>query len=153
VRERIRQAWVRAPFIGRAFRLVWGATRAWFVAWAALFALQGALPAALVYLTRGLVNTVAAAIQGGDEASIRAALVIVILMAAATLLSLAARSAGIWIQANLEEQLRNRVVDLVHRKSAEVDLAFYEMPSFYDHLHRARGEAWNPTNRAAARDG
>lgn len=143
MRERIRQAVVRAPFLGRAVRLVSGIGGPWFAAWGGLFALQGILPAVLVYLSRDLVDALTRAIQRGDGAAIRAALVIVGSMAAASLASLAARSAGIWIQANLQERLRDRVVDLVHRKSAEVDLAFYEMPDFYDHLHRARHEAWS----------
>jgi ATP-binding cassette subfamily B protein len=30
---------------------------------------------------------------------------------------------------------------LIHRQSLRADMAFYEWPEFYDHLHRARGEA------------
>ncbi|MCB0212804.1 MAG: ABC transporter ATP-binding protein, partial [Anaerolineae bacterium] len=33
------------------------------------------------------------------------------------------------------------MTDLIHRQSTAVDLAFYETPDYYDHLHRARSEA------------
>ena len=39
------------------------------------------------------------------------------------------------------ELLKDHITALIHQKSADADLAFYESPDFYDHLHRARDEA------------
>ena len=39
------------------------------------------------------------------------------------------------------ELVQDHIAGLIHRKSISADLAFYESPDFYDHLHRARDEA------------
>jgi ATP-binding cassette subfamily B protein len=39
------------------------------------------------------------------------------------------------------ELLQDHITSLIHEKSVAVDLAFYEMSDYYDHLHRARREA------------
>ena len=38
-------------------------------------------------------------------------------------------------------RIEDHISGLIHEKSVNVDLAFYETPDFYDHLHRARAEA------------
>jgi len=48
-----------------------------------------------------------------------------------------------WIGTAQSELIQDHITDLVHAKSASVDLAFYETPDFYDHLYRARGDASN----------
>src|SRR6185437_14394759 len=50
----------RARDLPRTLRLVWDAAHLWTVAWAALLLAQGGLPAATVYLTRWLVDTLVA---------------------------------------------------------------------------------------------
>jgi ATP-binding cassette subfamily B protein len=52
-----------------------------------------------------------------------------------------ARSAVNWIRLVQSELLQDHINGLIHQKSAEADLAFYEFPDYYDHLHRARSEA------------
>ena len=42
----------QAPYIPQTVRLVWQATGMWMVAWLALLIVQGALPVAVVYMTR-----------------------------------------------------------------------------------------------------
>jgi len=39
------------------------------------------------------------------------------------------------------ELVKDYVTSLVHQQSIRLDLAFYDSPDYYDHLHRARGEA------------
>jgi len=39
------------------------------------------------------------------------------------------------------ELLQDHITSLIHEKSVAVDLAFYELSDYYDHLHRARAEA------------
>jgi ATP-binding cassette subfamily B protein len=46
-----------------------------------------------------------------------------------------------WIRAVQSELVQDHITSLIHEKSVAVDLAFYDLPEYYDHLHRARGEA------------
>jgi ATP-binding cassette, subfamily B, bacterial len=54
--------------------------------------------------------------------------------------------------ADLVKEAQSRVVtdhvsDLIHAKSVEVDLAYYENPAYHDSLFRAQEEApWRPTS-------
>src|SRR5262249_4515579 len=65
----------------------------------------------------------------------------VVFMAAIQLGSEVLRVAIGWVRAAQAELLRDHIHLLIHRKSIEVDLAFYESSDFYDHLHRARADA------------
>ena len=44
----------------KALRPVWDGARGWTLAWGALLIIQGVLPAATVYLSRGMVNALVA---------------------------------------------------------------------------------------------
>ncbi len=46
-----------------------------------------------------------------------------------------------WARTAEAELVQDHISGLIHRKSIAADLAFYESPDFYDHLHRARDEA------------
>jgi ATP-binding cassette subfamily B protein len=51
------------------------------------------------------------------------------------------RSAAVWVRTQQSELVQDHITGLIHRKSVEIDLAFYDSPDFYDRLHRARNEA------------
>ncbi len=126
----------------RALKLAWAAARGWTALWAGLLALQGLLPVSSVYLTRPLVNRILAAIKaGGTWESIRSAAVIGVLIAAIALLSEALRSATVWVRTHQSELVQDYITAMIQRKSAEIDMAFYDSAEFYDRLHRARSEA------------
>ena len=46
-----------------------------------------------------------------------------------------------WVRTVQAEYVQDHISALVHAKSVAVDLAFYESPEYYDHLHRARDDA------------
>jgi ATP-binding cassette subfamily B protein len=88
------------------------------------------------------VNRIVAAVKtGGTWESLRPAVAIGILIAAIALLSEILRSATVWVRTHQSELVQDYITALIHRKSAEIDLAFYDSPEFYDRLHRARSEA------------
>ncbi len=123
----------------QALALIWQAARGWTIAWTALLVAQGLIPVATVYLARPLVDSVLAAIR--THGNLRPALLYAVLMAAVLLATEALRIAGTWVRTAQSELIRVQITELVQRKSAAVDLGFYETPEFFDHLHRARGEA------------
>jgi len=122
--------------------LVWAAAPRWTAAWFVLLVVQGLLPAATVYLTRALVNSLVLVVDShGDWAAIRPALLVALLMALVMLLSQLLGSLAGWVRTAQGELVADHIAGIVHRQSVRLDLAFYDSPVYFDHLHRARSEA------------
>jgi ATP-binding cassette, subfamily B, bacterial len=142
IADKFRHAASQLPYLPRALGLVWHASRGWTIAWLALLIIQGLLPAASVYLTRALVNSLVAVVSsGGDSATLAPALLLALLMGLVMLLTQMLSSTTTWVRTIQGELVRDHITSLVHRQSARLDMAFYDSPDYYDHLHRARAEA------------
>jgi ATP-binding cassette, subfamily B, bacterial len=139
VLERLR---AEAHHLPRALALVWRASRWMVIVWVALLILQGIVPVAVVYLTRALVNRLAEAVRAGvawDNAG--PTLFMVGILAGILLAAEILRGVSNWVRSAQAELVQDSIAGLIHEKSVAADLAFYETPEFYDHLHRARAEA------------
>lgn len=122
--------------------MVWKAARGWTAAWIAVLSIQGLLPVATVYLTRAIVNQLVAAIRGGGSPdSLRPLIFTAALMGAVLLVTEALRGIARWLRTAQSDLVQDYISSLIQEKSASVDMAFYESPEFYDHLHRARTDA------------
>src|SRR5262249_2889541 len=142
VSAKLPKALAQLPNVPRALQLVWRAAKPWTIAWIGLLVVQGLLPAATVYLTKFVVDSVLFAIKAGASwPNVRKVLILVAVFAGVMLLVEIARSTINWIRTVQAELLQDHINQLIHEKSASADLAFYEFPDFYDHLHRARLEA------------
>ena len=140
--SRFRKLAAQFPYLPRALRLVFAAAPRYASLWVVLLAVQGLLPVATVYLTRSLVNALVAAIRSPSPlAESRHALLLIGVMALLLVISEAARVFAAWIRTAQAELVQDEINRLIHRKSVEVDLAFYDNAEFFDHLHRARSEA------------
>ena len=140
--EKFRRALAQLPYLPRALALVWAAARRWTVAWAVLLVVQGLLPVATVTLTRSLVDSLVAGLGAGASwANFRPTLLLAILMAGIMTLGELLRSAAGWVRTAQAELVKDHIHAQIHKQSIAVDLAFYEMPDYYDRLHRARNDA------------
>jgi ATP-binding cassette subfamily B protein len=137
IKAKVLKARERLPYFYRGLGLVWNVARPWTIAWLVLLVLQGLLPAATVYLTKLLVDSVVDAVSGRPAR----VLWFVLMLAAVMVLIEIVRASINWVRAVQGELLQDHVVGLIHEKSVAVDLAFYELPDYYDHLHRARAES------------
>jgi ATP-binding cassette subfamily B protein len=134
--------WSRLGDLARAFRLIWTAAGRWTAGWFGLLLLRGALPAALVYLTKVLIDRAAAAVGAGlSWAAAEPVLVPALLMAGALLLTEVIKAVQTWVQTAQTELLQDHVATLIHEKAGAVDLAFYESPMYYDLMVQANGQA------------
>ena len=77
----------------------------------------------------------------GDVRALRPALVSAALIAVVLLLTELLKSISNWVRTAQSGLVQDYITALVHRQSLAADLAFYDSPDFYDHLHRAREEA------------
>lgn len=125
-----------------ALALTWSAARGWTVAWAVLLSVQGLLPVALVYLTRGLVNSLVAVSGAGPNwPSLRPLVLQGVLLAGVLLLTEALGRVLGWVRTVQAELLQDHIHRLIQDRAVAADMAVYESPEYYDHLHRARGGA------------
>ena len=136
--SKMRKALAQLPYLPRALKLVWEVARPWTITWIVLLIVQGLLPAAIVYLTKLVVDGVVVALRNGSS---RAVLFPLLLLGGVLLLMEVVRNAINWVRTVQAELLQDHITSLIHEKSVAVDLAFYEMSDYYDHLHRARAEA------------
>jgi ATP-binding cassette subfamily B protein len=138
-RDRLARAWGQLPFLGRGLRLIWRAAPRWTLAWAILLILQGVLPVAIVYLTRALVDSLVVVVENWpDQEALSRTLIFIALMAIVLVIREVLRSTSSQVRTAQSELVRDYISGLVHQKSMEIDLAYYDMPEYYDQLYRAR---------------
>lgn len=130
--------------IASVWRLIWDSTRYWTVLWLGVLVVLGVLPLATVGLTKALVDSLIGNLKSGlTAANVRPVLIFGALMVAAALLTEVLQSILEWVRTQQGELVRDRISSMVHCKSVEVDLEFYESPEYYDRLYRARDDAQN----------
>ena len=140
--SKLQKALAQLPHLPRALSLVWEVGRPWTVAWIVLLIVQGLLPVAFVYLTKLVVDALIIALRiGGSWPAMRNVLTLVLVLGGVLLLMEVVRNAINWVRTVQAELLQDHITALIHEKSVTVDLAFYELADYYDHLHRARTEA------------
>ena len=140
--SKLRKALAQLPNLPRALALVWQAARPWTIPWVLLLIIQGLLPVALVYLTKLFVDALILTLRSHDDlAPIRSALTVALMLGGVVLLMEVVRHTINWVSNVQAELLQDHITALIHEQSVTVDLAFYELSDYYDHLHRARAEA------------
>ncbi len=129
-------------YLPQTLRLIWTAAPGWTLAWVILLVVQGGLPAATVYLTKLLVDSLVVTIEArGSWESVQLTLILAGLMAGIILLTEFLQSASEWIRTAQTELIQDHIRAVIHTKSTAVDLAFYESPDYYDRLHRVQNDA------------
>ncbi len=132
------------PYLPQAFGLVWQASGTLSVCWFGLILAQALLPIASVYLTRYLVNGVAALLgRGGGWMALQPLLPAVLAMVLVLLGIELLQSVGKLLRTAQSELVQDRVHTLIHEQALRLDLSFYDNPEYYDQLHRARIDAIN----------
>ncbi len=143
IKEKIQEA-IR---IDRGVQLVWRAAPGWAMANLVLQVVLGILPLAALYLMKLIVDGVTLSITAVDKTDAVNQVIIFIAIAAA----IALITALCQLLANIASQamsltVTDHVFDLMHAKSVEVDLEYYENPQYFDAMHRAQQEGpYRPT--------
>jgi ATP-binding cassette, subfamily B, bacterial len=143
-RERIKQS----LHLGRTLRVVWESGPGWTLAGVALILVQSLMPLALLYLLKLIIDAVTIGAGGADRTRAFGHILFLISLAGAgTLIMVLCRSLADLVKEAQSRVVTDHVSDLIHAKSVEVDLAYYENPAYHDTLYRAQEEApWRPTS-------
>lgn len=126
----------------RAVRLVWESGKGLTAASVAVLFVQGTLPLVTLYVMKLVVDGVAASLASPDkhEAFLRVGFWLGVAAALAVAGALC-RSAAALIGEAQGQAVTDHVNDLLHAKSIEVDLEYYENSQYYNTLHRAQQDA------------
>ena len=125
-----------------ALRFAWQSGRGLTVANVALTVLQGLIPLLSLYVMKLIIDTVAAGVTGADRHGTLAHLTwLVVIAGCVMLVERGLGTMGELVKTLHAQRATDRVYRILHAKSVEVDLAYYEQPEYFDTLHRAQSEA------------
>ena len=133
--------------LGRTVRLVWSISPGWTAANIALAVVQGLLPLATLYMTKLITNAVVRGVDAPDKtAAFRHVAFLIVVAGVVGLVTALARSVSTLVGEAQGQVVTDHISDIIHAKSIEVDLEYYENSRYYDVLHRAQQEApYRPT--------
>jgi len=118
----------------QAIDLVWKSAPGWTLAGVVLIILQGSLPLAALYLMKLIVDGVS------SGAGFEAVLLWIGLAGGVALLVAVCNSFSSVVSEAQSIQVSDSIQEILHAKSVEVDLEYYENPKYYEMLHRAQQE-------------
>ncbi len=137
----------RLLYLRRALHLVWQSTPSWTIASIALLVVQGILPLLSLYLTKLMVDAVSTGLSATDKAAVlRQVMALIVLAGGVTLVGDLCSAIARFVSDAQSQIVTDYVHNLLHAKSIEVDLEYYENAQYYDALHLAQAEApYRPT--------
>src|SRR3954465_15768867 len=141
LRERARLTLQYLKYLPRTFALVRDSSRAFAAGMIALLLGQAALPAAMAWVGKLIVDAVVAAARSGDAAQRWHVLRLVAVEALLMALSTAMSRGQALLRDLMRASLGNHVNVLILEKAATLDLRHFEDADTYDKMQNARREA------------
>lgn len=139
VRRRVGHAW-------RGLGLVWEASKGYTTVWAVSLVIQGLIPAGVVYVTKWLVDAVAAAVGSGvSDGTIQSVVMPALVMGGLLVLQQGLGSLTSWVRAAQAERVQDEIKGLIQAKAVTVDYGFYESSEYFDLLQEANTQATSRT--------
>ncbi len=128
-------------------KLVWQSSPAWTMARVSLILVQGLLPLGSIYLAKLIIDAVTANLAAPNKvAAFESILPLIALAALVTVLTTLCTSLAELVNTAHAQRVTDSMQGIIHAKSIEADLEFYENARYYDTLQRAQQEApFRPT--------
>ncbi len=128
--------------LGRTVRLVWSIAPGWTLANIVLAVVAGLLPLVAIYMTKLIIAAVTEGATAADKTAAFHHVLWLIVVAGLVGLAIAlVRSLSQLVSEAQGQVVTDHISDIIHAKSIEVDLEYYENSKYYDVLHRAQQEA------------
>lgn len=125
-----------------ALRLVWQSSPGWTTLRLVLVVFQGLLPLAMIYLAKLIIDTVTTNLRATDPSQVfNQVLPLIILASGATILNSLCQSLSELVNTAHSQQVTDYMQGIIHSKSVEADLEYYENAKYHDALQRAQQEA------------
>jgi ATP-binding cassette, subfamily B, bacterial len=125
-----------------ALQLVWQSGHGWTIARIVILVIQSTLPLLSLYLTKLLIDTVSTGFITADKATVfHQGVVLIVIAGAVTLIATLCNSLAEVVNTAQSQRLTDYMQSILHTKSIEADLEYYENAQYYDALQRAQQEA------------
>lgn len=142
-RERLR----RTAQVGPALRLIWSSAPRWTVFSGSLALVEAVVPLAALYLVKLVVDAVTSGVTTPGSVPFSRVGLLLGAAAAVAVVGAAARALAAFATEAQGHLVTDHVLDLLHQRSIEADLSFYEDPEYFDTLHQAQREGPNRPTR------
>jgi len=129
----------RLSYLGRALAIVWNSGRAWTLSLWLISVFQSLIPFLRLYTMKLLLDSITTGAVADRD--FREVIPLIVAMGAINLLSAFMGSIGRLVSELQSQRVSDRMFEILHEKSANVDLEHYETPSYYDIMSRAQSEA------------
>ncbi len=140
--EWLREANIAIRQLSRAVRFVWESSHGWTIANIVLLLAQGILPIVGLYIMKLVIDSITVAITSAKVGIDFAHIGLLIGLEGLVALILALCSVlSSWVNDIHSDILTDYMHKMIHAKSIEVDLEYYESAKYYDTQHRALTEA------------
>lgn len=138
IREKLQVALRFLP----ALRLVWQSSPGWTVARLVLVVFQGLFPLALIYLGKLIIDTVTLGLKSSNPEDVfQQVMPLLILAGLVTILNGLCQSLTELVNSAHSQKVTDYMQGIIHAKSVEADLEYYENAKYHDALQRAQQEA------------
>ena len=124
-----------------ALRLVWQNAPGLTLAGGLLILITGILPLVTLYLMKLIVDSVNAGASSAGNGDFGRIQVLIVLSGSVALLTLISQSASKIVNEAQSAIVSDHVQEILHAKSVEVDLEYYENSEYYETLHIAQSQA------------
>lgn len=125
----------------RALQFVWKASKYWTIVKLVLLIVQSLLPLVSLYLMKLIIDQVSEALQAEQATDFNHIMWPIIAWGAVNLITVGLTTISKYINENQGLLVSNYMADIIHQKSAELELAYYENPAYLNTLHRAQLQA------------
>jgi ATP-binding cassette, subfamily B, bacterial len=120
---------------------VWQCAPGWTLASGLLILITGILPLVTLYLMKLIVDDVNAGVASAGKGDFGRILVLIALSGCVALLTLIGQSASKVVNGVQSAIISDHVQEVLHAKSVEVDLEYYENSEYYETFHIAQMQA------------
>jgi ATP-binding cassette, subfamily B, bacterial len=125
-----------------ALRLVWQSSPGWTIARIAILIILGILPLISIYLAKLIVDTVTIGLMATDKAAtFSEVLKLLFLAGVVTVINGLCTSLSEFVNTAHSLRVTDYMQGIMHAKSIEADLEYYENAKYFDALQRAQQEA------------
>lgn len=134
---------LRASFhnFRQALSFVWKSSHQWTLINIALVAVQGLLPLLTLYLIKLLVDDISIGVARPASFSLDSLFYLILAMGGVAFVNHACGTLSSLVMRIQSHIVTDSMHNLLHAKSIEVDLEYYENSEYYDTMHRAQQEA------------
>jgi ATP-binding cassette, subfamily B, bacterial len=134
-----------------AVMMVWSCSPRWTIARVVLLIVQGLLPLGSLYLTKLVIDTLTSGLTIQPQMAGQRLLILLALIGLITIVSDFCNFLADLVNTAQSHRVEDTMSDLLHAKSIEMDLGYYEAPQHLDTLKRAQEEAAYRPNQVLQR--